>query len=328
MRNRRCWAMDEVVAEAFSQIDKEKHGHPEPGAAFFFRGESRNYQNPNDPSAELETGWLCGLDRKAWRIEHERDLYHAAMRYNIVSFSRDRTMVERLIRMQHYRLPTRFADLTTNISLAAFFAADGENLTKGDISLSDGDGYIRVIKVAAHKMKMYTSDIITAIAHLPLVKQRDVNPSRMNGLEVLRYEVTNERPGFSMYIRPDGGSEKMRDLERLLRKEIQQVWAFRGVYNNDRVRNQSGVFLAFGCGDEKARLKATFSPKDYEVGSSPTYGIKQIGYVQIHRDAKRRILEQLGLMGMEAPVVYPDLSDVCKSITNEFELKLDERKGN
>lgn len=320
MAVKRSWTMAEIVAEAFAIVDKEKRLHPEPDAAFFFRGESKNYHHPNDPYAELEPSFPSSLDQKECRIRNERELYHAAMRYNIFSFDRDRTMVERLIRMQHYRLPTRLADLTTNICLSAFFAADGENVTSNGAPTAD-DGYIRVIKVARHKMKMFTSDIVTAIAHLPLVKPEDVHPERENGLEVLRYEVTNERPGFSMYIRPDEGSEKMRRLERQLRQEIQHVWAFKGVYNNDRMRSQSGAFLAFGCGTKKAKLDATFAPQDYENERAPSYGIKQIGYVQIHHDAKDDILRQLRLMGMEAEVVYPDLSDACKAIMS----RIDER---
>lgn len=318
MYAKRCRTITEVVKEAFAIIDRENRERHEPEASFFFRGETQNYYHRGDPSAPLEPSFPSSLDQQEGRIRHERDIYHDAMRYNIFSFERDRTMVERLIRMQHYRLNTRLADISTNLNLSAFFAVGGEYVTSGAKSTND-DGYIRVLKVAKHKMKTFTSDIITAIAHLPLVKPEDVNPSRMNGLETLRYEVTNERPGFSMYIRPDEGSEKMRSLEKLLRKEIQHVWAFRAPYNNDRIRNQSGAFLAFGCRDRKAKLNATFSEADYENRDAPSYGIKQVGYVQIHHAAKKDILGQLRLMGMEAEVVYPDLSDVCKAIMSRVD---------
>lgn len=313
-----CTTMAEVVERAFAIIEREKRDHKEPGATFFFRGESRNYCHRGNASAPLESSFPSCLDQSKSRIQHERDIYHEAMRYNIFSFDRDKTMVERLIRMQHYRLSTRFADVTTNLSLAAFFAAGGENITRGDKPSND-DGYIRILKVAKHKMKMYTSDIITAIAHLPLVKPEDVNPSKMNGLEVLRYEITNEKPGFSMHIRANEGSKKMCELEALLRHDIKQVWAFRAPYNNDRIRNQSGAFLAFGCGDRKAKLNASFSALDYNDKEKPSYGIKQVGYVQIHCDAKQTILQQLRYMGMDAEVVYPDLSDACKAIMNRVD---------
>lgn len=314
----RLTTMAEVVKEAFAIIEREKRIHKEPDATFFFRGESQNYYHKGNPSAKLNPSFPSNLDQSKKRVLHERDIYHEAMRYNIFSFDRDKTMVERMIRMQHYRLSTRFADVTTNLNLAAFFAAGGENITRGDKPSND-DGYIRILKVAKHKMKMFTSDIITAIAHLPLVKPEDVNPSKTNGLEGLRYEITNERPGFSMYISPKGGSGKLRKLERLLRDEIKQVWAFKAPYNNDRIRNQSGAFLAFGCYDHKASLNASFSVADYIDKSKPSYGIKQIGYVQIHQKAKNDILKQLRFMGMDAEIVYPDLSDACKAIMNRID---------
>ncbi len=322
MAGKRCRTMAEIVGEAFAIVEEERRLHPEPDAAFFFRGENRNYLHPGDPYAELEPSFPAPLYQRERRIQSERDLYHEAMRYNIFSFDRDRTMVERLIRMEHYRLPTRLADISTNLCLSTFFAVDGEHVTNG-AKPPDEDGFVRVIKVAKHKMKMFTSDVITAIAHLPLVKAEDVRPSQVNGLETLRYEVTNERPGFSMYIRPEDGSRKMVRLERLLRREIQHVWAFRPPYNNDRVRNQSGAFLAFGCHDGKSGLNATFSARDYDREDAPSYGIKQIGYVRIHRQAKRDILDQLRLMGMEAEIVYPELSDACKAIVS----RIDEQGG-
>jgi hypothetical protein len=79
------------------------------------------------------------------------------------------------------------------------------------------------------------------------------------------------------------------------------------------------MFLAFGCGDEKKPLQPTFSPSDYENELAPSYGIKQIGYVQIAANAKKRIREQLRLFGMPGELVYPELSNVCDEQKIGFE---------
>ena len=264
----------------------------------------------------METDFPCFLYQNQGYIDHERDLYQEALRYNIISFDKDKTMVDRLTRMQHYRLPTRFADITDNVLLAAFFAAGGERLTAKN--RKDDDGYIRIIKVAKKKMKSFTSDIIVAIAHLPLVKPADVKPSVQNGLESLRYEVTNERPGFSMNVRVEESSERMIKLEADLRREIQQVWAFKPILNNRRVRAQGGLFLAFGCGDGKKKLEVSFSPDDYYDEDKPSHGIKQIGYVQIRNKAKPTILADLRMFGMPAEKAYPDLADACFEIGERY----------
>ena len=319
MAVRRCVSVAEMVDEALSIISEEQRLEPEDGAEFFFRGEPLNYHHPGDPYAPLETSFISYLDREREWVLHERDLYQEALRHNIVSFYDDKTMVERLARMQHYRLPTRFADLSMNMMLAAFFAADGEQVTKSAGSENE-DGYVRIIKVSPKKMKSFTSDIITAIAHLPLVKPEDIRPNDEDGLEVLRYEITNERPGFSMNMR-QWESSRMQQVEEQLRREIQHVWAFKPILNNRRIRSQGGLFLAFGCGDNKEPLKPSFSPRDYNDENKPSYGIKQIGYVQINSRAKPDIIKQLRYFGMPGENVYPDLSDVCVSIGNRFKQK-------
>ena len=314
---KRCETIVDVVREAMKIVDDDRRANPdEKGAEYFFRGESLNFHHRGDNTAPLETDFPCYLYQDQGYIDHERDLYQEALRYNIISFDKDKTMVERLARMQHYRLPTRFADITDNVLLATFFAAGGERMTaKG---LKDDDGYIRVIKVAKEKMKSFTSDIIVAIAHLPLVKPADVTPSVQNGLESLRYEVTNERPGFSMNVRVGESSDRMIKLEADLRREIQQVWAFKPILNNRRVRAQGGLFLAFGCGDGKKKLEVSFSPDDYYDSTKPSYGIKQIGYVQIRNTAKPTILSDLRMFGMPAEKVYPDLAEACNEIGEHY----------
>ena len=315
---KRCKTIVEIVDEAMRIVSEDRASCPdEADAEYFFRGEPLNFKHRGDETAPLETDFQCYLYQNQGFIDHERDLYQEALRYNVISFEQDKTMVDRLTRMQHYRLPTRFADISTNMLLAAFFAAGGERMTARD--RADDDGYIRIIKVAKHKMKSFTSDIIVAIAHLPLVKKEDVHPSLENGLEALRYEITNERPGFSMSTRVgDEQSEWLTKVEADLRREIQQVWAFKPILNNRRIRAQGGAFLAFGCGDEKAKLTPSFSPDDYNDETKPSYGIKQIGYVQIHNESKLQVLNELRMFGMPAENVYPDLAETCNEIGEHY----------
>ena len=303
-----CASVSEIVEQTTRTIEEEKARCPkDAGAEFFFRGERRNYGAPRS----FGTRFDCFLDRHEGYVEHERDIYEDALRLNVVSFKDDRTMCDRIARMQHYRFPTRFADISTNALLAAFFAAEGgcSDATPGD----DEDGYIRVIKVAKHKMKSFTSDIITVISHLPLVVSENIhvsNPHR-NELGYLTYEVKNERAGFYDF-------DSAPDLYQILCSELQQVWAFKPVLNNDRIKAQGGAFLAFGCRDNKAPLRPTFASEDYENKNAPSYGIKQVGYVRIAAEAKAAIRKQLRYFGMPAETVYPDLENVGKELAERY----------
>ena len=309
----RCKTVDDVAREALRIIAEEVSVHPEPRAEFFFRGESKNYKSDYDDES-FGTAFQSYLDRKGL-TKYERDLYQEAMRLNVASFEEDRTMVERIARMQHYGLPTRFCDMSTNVLLSTHFACGGGAKTAEERG-NGRDGFIRVMKVKGDRIKSFTSDRIIAIAHLPLVSAENVNPSRPKGLDYLTYEVKNNRSGF--YYEEEG-------IGSWLREDIQHVWAFKPMMNSRRIRKQGGVFLAFGCSDNKKPLEPTFSPSDYDNPSSPSYGIKQVGYIRIASEAKANIRNQLRYFGMEAESVYPELSNVCEELDRRFQkIKMEE----
>lgn len=307
--SRACTKLDEVVAEILQIVadDKTESCRADDGAEYFFRGEKCNYKHPGSPI--LDTAFDSFLDREAAYWKHENELYQEAMRHNVASFSEDRTMSERVARMQHYGLPTRFADLSINALLPALFACGGCDANAG--KFADEDGFIRVIKVAHHKMKSFTSDVIAAISCLPLVEDWKVEPSKPDGLGFLTYQVKKESPGFS-------SESEWSEIGQELRKDIQQVWAFKPLMNNPRIRNQGGLFLAFGCRNGKEPLRPTFSLADYDNPTAPSYGIAQVGFVRIAAKAKADILDQLRMFGMTEEAVYPELSDVCKTLDKRF----------
>ena len=160
-------------------------------------------------------------------------------------------------------------------------------------------------------MKSFTSDIITAIAHLPLVSCEHIHPGRKEGIGYLTYEILRERPGFS-------GENDWPEIGETLRHDIQQVWAFKPIVNSARLRNQGGVFLAFGCRDGKTPLHPSFSESDYSNKDAPSWGIMQIGFVRIAAGAKKTILNELRWFGMSEERIYPELSDVCKILKKRY----------
>lgn len=305
-----CPPLAKVVADILRIVDKDRESSRgrNDGAEYFFRGECWNWATKDN--SEIGTAFDSSIDRFPYRYQNERKLYEEALRLNVASFSEDRTMVERIARMQHYGLPTRFADLSINALQAALFAAGG-----GDPDAkahSDFDGFVRVVKVAEHKMKSFTSDRIIAIAHLPLVDAENINPEKpKQDVGYLTYEVRNSRPGFYP-------KEADTDLHGDLCHDLQQVWAFKPQMNNPRIRSQGGLFLAFGCRNGKAPLHPTFSERDYDNPSAPSFGIMQVGAVRIGAKFKKDILEQLRMFGMTEEGVYPDLQNVCQTLDKRF----------
>lgn len=306
----RCKNVREIVEEADRILFEECDVLEDSNAEYFFRGESMNFERKNEGTdCALGTSFCSFLDREENWIKNERKLYEEALRLNVISFEKDQTMVERLVRMQHFQLPTRFCDMSTNVLCAALFACGCGDLWNKDCRNNGYDGYIRVIKAKRDRIKSFTSDIIKAIASLPLVDSKNIYPESggKDGIGYLSFEVGAQRPGF------ENADE--------LAKELQHVWAFKPILNSTRIRCQSGVMLAFGCGDGKRRLNATFSPADYDHVDAATYGIAQVGVIQIDAGCKERICEELRYFGMPVEGLYADLSNVCSAIAERAKRK-------
>lgn len=276
---------------------------------YYFRGETKNHDKIL--GATFRSNFDCSLDRDDVLWRNEKALYHRAYQVNPDAFSEDKTMIERLTRMQHYHLPTRFADLSKNVLQALFFAVEDAPRKKAkDLS----DGVVRIFKIHPDKMKYFSSDVITAISHLPLLNPDQLDFSK--DLGYLYHAIKVEQPGFSARSW----------LTDELKRDIQQVWAFQPAWNNARIRFQEGIFLAFGCRNHKEPLHPSFSREDFDkfpqddktAKSAPSCGIMQLGYVKISKDYKKPIAEDLRYCGVLAEMVYPDLSDSCTAIHERF----------
>lgn len=319
----RCKSVKDIVDEANRILFSENNALYGKDVEYFFRGESLNFKRKGDGvDLPLGTAFPCYLDRDQKFIDNERELYQEAMRLNIATFDKDRTMVERVARMQHYQVPTRFCDLSSNVLMAAMFACGGGDTWNKDKRDNGHDGYIRVMKIRKDRIKSFTSDIIMAIAHLPLVKRQNINPSKPNGLSHLRYEITNSRPGFSMEI--SDFNDGLRQAKEQLQEEIQHVWPFKPIWNSERIRKQEGIFLAFGCKDNKEPLNPSFSLDDYDNPKAPSYGIAQIDFIQIHYEYKKYIREELRYFGVPIESVYPDLANASMEIENRLKKPIKE----
>lgn len=113
------------IADFMDRIQKNVSDETEQPPALFYRGHA-------DKSFQLIPSIYRLDEGKSYR-EVEFHLYKDMLHRNPAAFAEDKTIFERLVRMQHYELPTRLLDVTQNPLVALFFACDGFPEKDGEV---------------------------------------------------------------------------------------------------------------------------------------------------------------------------------------------------
>ena len=99
-------------------------------------------------------------------------MYRTIVAKHTSEFSTCTSALDYLVKMQHYGLPTRLLDLTTNPLVALYFAC--EELQAYDEGKGK-DGEVIVLKTPTVAMKDYDSDTISILANLAKCKEKEID---------------------------------------------------------------------------------------------------------------------------------------------------------
>lgn len=105
-------------------------------------------------------------------IENEHLMYRTIIAKQTSEFTTCSSALDHLVKMQHYGMPTRLLDLTTNPLVALFFACETHQATRSSVKGKTGE--VIVLKVPIHSIKHYDSDTVSVIANVAKCKENEM----------------------------------------------------------------------------------------------------------------------------------------------------------
>ncbi|QLE97781.1 FRG domain-containing protein [Neptunomonas phycophila] len=254
---------------------KERNGNE-----VFYRGHSNKKKYKLEPSL-----FRRDEDGDYLYKDNEHVLYRELLVSNSADFQSDVYTLDSLVRMQHYSLPTRLLDITSNPLIALYFACK---------SAGDEEGEVIIFSMKRKDVKYFDSDVASCISNLARLPQTekgkiDFDDKDFNAqppVKRLLHFIREEKPFFEAAIIPD---------------DLRKIICVKGKQSNDRISSQSGAFLLFG-------LDAVFDEE----------GTPEIKVSRITVSNKDAILEELDLLNINESTVFPYIENSAKYVADKF----------
>ena len=245
-----------------------------PGRENYFRGHS-------DKSFELKPSvYRNGL------IENEDAIFKEAIVRTPHEFQHHRSTCEKLVKMQHYGIPTRMLDITSNPLVALYFASC-EPYHK--------DGEVIFFQVPADHIKYYDSDAVSALSNIARRPKSFVVDFEKKG-SVKAFNQRDDMP----FLHHDIKEEKAYFQEIIDRNDMQDIFVVKAKMDNARILKQQGLFMIFGITGPKT--EPAIIPPSWLLNQND----KEVKII-IKSVDKRHILTQLNAIGINRSTLFPEI---------------------
>jgi len=250
------------------------------GYEVFYRGHSSKKKYKLEPSLSRKDD-----DGNYLYRDNEHILYKELLVSNSADFQSDVYTLDSLVRMQHYSLPTRLLDITSNPLIALYFACK---------TSPKADGEVIIFSMKRKDVKYFDSDVASCIANLARLPKVEKNTIKFDN------DSFNDQPSVKRLLQLIRQEKPFFEPE-IIPEDLRKVICVKGKQSNARISSQSGAFLLFG-------LDAVFDEK----------GTNEITVSRITITNKEGILQELDLLNINESTVFPYIENSAKYVAEKF----------
>lgn len=277
--------------DALRNLDENDYNEKE----YFFRGHANINWEPI-PSIYRNEKWIKNEDLMI------KDLISRCPN----DFQDHKYTFQSLVKMQHYSLPTRLLDVTTNPLVALYFSCQPEKIkNESDVEI-ESDGEVVVFCAFKDSIKYHDSDTVSVISNIAKrPKDFDLSEAPKSEKEIKAFNATQKIQLLLHEIR----HEKPHFESKIQRSHLESVVFVRPLLDNPRIIKQEGAFILFGIKNKKtdpAKISEIYFPR-----------VRRPRLV-IPASKKESILNELEILGVSNGTIFPDIDNVAKFIKSKY----------
>jgi hypothetical protein len=256
---------------------------------------------------QRDASWpiVAGIFRPEFKelLANEKTAVRELISVHPSEFASDETMFDKLVRMQHFGLPTRLLDVSRNALVALYFATE-----PSPHGSKPSDGKVTAFAIPPKREKYFDSDSVSCIANLANMTSEE--KGEIYGLK----ELLIERPVDEQIARfnDDGVIKRLHQFIRSEKSYFQpiinpidllQPYYVHPKMSNRRILAQSGAFILYGIDP----FKELFFP----------YRIEETSFLVPHK-AKEPIRKALANLGINESTLFPEIDRAAFRIKKSY----------